>query len=54
VDEDVAETAEAFQWSTRFPPSEETPSGRLIRASLERFARPRAEVESKIIRFLRQ
>jgi hypothetical protein len=40
-----------------FPPSEETgeksPRGRVGRASLERFARPRADVESRILPFLR-
>jgi hypothetical protein len=33
---------------------EETPSGRPVRASLERFARPRGDVEEGIVRFLRQ
>ena len=41
-----------------FPPAAETgeeiPSGRVVRASLERFARPRAQVEERIVRFLRQ
>ena len=41
-----------------FPPAaetgEETPSGRFVRASLERFARPSAAVEERIVRFLRQ
>ena len=35
-------------------PGEETPSGRVVRASLERFVRPRADVEDRIVRLLRQ